>query len=161
MASRPGEISPSHVIRPATEADAPAIKALISAARLNPRDLDWRRFLVADETGAVVACAQVRVHRAGSRELASVAVRADRRGSGIGRAISEAAIAREAVRPLHLYTESRTEAFWARLGFRVVDGDGVPRDMHGSLRIARVATRVMSLLARRSYRIVVMRRDEA
>ena len=99
-------------IRAAVEADAPAIRALIRQAQLNPRDLDWRRFLVADEDGEVVACAQVRVHHGGTPELASVAVAQTQRGRGIGRAIAEAAIAREPVRPLYLYTESRTEAFW-------------------------------------------------
>jgi hypothetical protein len=37
----------------------------------------------------------------------------------------------------------------------------VPGDLRGSLRIARLATRVMTILARRPYRIVVMRRDDA
>jgi N-acetylglutamate synthase-like GNAT family acetyltransferase len=146
------------VIRPALEADAPAIRRLVSEARLNPRDLDWRRFLVADAAGEVVACAQVRVHRRGTRELASVAVAPARRGTGIGRRISEAAIERETVRPLYLYTESRTEAFWARFGFSTIEGDAIPRDLRGSLRIARIATRIVSFVTRQSYRITVMRR---
>jgi N-acetylglutamate synthase-like GNAT family acetyltransferase len=148
------------VIRPAVEADAPAIRGLVSAARLNPRDLDWRRFLVADAAGEIVACAQVRVHGGGSRELASVAVVPARRGTGIGRRISEAAIEREPIRPLYLYTESRTEAFWAKLGFRVIEGEPVPRDMRWPLRIARVATAILSRAARQRYRIVAMRRLE-
>ena len=100
---------------------------LIRQAQLDPHDLDWRRFLVADEGGEVVACAQVRVHhQAGAPELASVAVAAERSGDGgIGRAIAEAAIDREPIRPLYLYTESRTEAFWTRLGFQ---GDRGRRD---------------------------------
>jgi hypothetical protein len=61
---------------------------------------------------------------------------------------------------LYLYTESRTEAFWARFEFRRVEGDAIPRDLRGSLRIARVATAVFSLVARARSRIVVMRRDE-
>lgn len=146
------------MIRPAAQADAPAIRALISAARLNPRDLDWHRFLVADAGGEVVACAQVRVHRRGTRELASVAVVPARRGAGIGRRISEAAIDGEPIRPLYLYTESRTEAFWARLGFSTIEGDAIPRDLRGPLRIARFATGILSLVSRQRYRIAVMRR---
>jgi N-acetylglutamate synthase-like GNAT family acetyltransferase len=153
MASQPPRI------RPATAADAPAIRRLIAEARLNPRDLDWRRFLVADDAAVVVACAQVRVHRLGSRELASVAVTPARQGNGIGRAISEAAIAREPARPLYLYTESRTVSFWQRFAFREIDGDAVPEDMRGSLRIARVATAAFSVVMRQRIRIVVMRRD--
>jgi N-acetylglutamate synthase-like GNAT family acetyltransferase len=146
-------------IRPATEADAPAVRALIREARLNPRDLAWRRFLVADDAGAVVACAQVRVHGRGSRELASVAVAPSHRGHGLGRAIAEAAIAREPVRPLYLYTESRTAAFWERLGFTAVEGDDVPRDMRAALRVGRLAAAVYSVVVRQRLRIVAMRRD--
>lgn len=61
---------------------------------------------------------------------------------------------------LYFYTKSRTEAFWARFEFRRVEGDAIPRDLRGSLRIARVATAVFSLVARARSRIVVMRRDE-
>ena len=125
---------PTPRIRPALAADGPAIHRLVNDARLNPRDLDWRRFLVAEVAGAVVACAQVRVHGGGSRELASVAVAADHRGTGLGRAISEAAIAGEPVRPLYLYTESRTVPFWERFGFGLIDGEDVPSDLRGSLR---------------------------
>ena len=152
----------SHVpaIREAVEADAPAIRALIRQAQLNPIDLDWRRFLVAVDRSDVVACAQVRPHRGGTRELASVAVSLSHRGRGLGRAVAEAAISREPVRPLYLYTESRTEAFWARFDFRAVDGAAIPRDLRRSLRIARLATAVFSIAMRERYRIVVMRRDE-
>ena len=141
-------------IREAVAADAPAIRGLVGQAQLNPLDLNWRRFLVADDHGQIVACAQVRVHHGGTRELASVAVASSYRGRGVGRAIGEAAIAREPVRPLYLYTESRTEAFWARFGFRRVEGDAIPRDMRGSLRIARVVTALFSWVARTQVRIV-------
>ena len=147
------------VIRAATEADAPVIHDLIHAARLNPNDLDWHRFLVADHGGTVVACAQVRTHGQGSREVASVAVTSSRRGEGIGRLISEALIAREPVRPLFLYTESRRAAYWERFAFRVIEGDDIPSDMRGSLRLARVATRAMSMFTHQHYVIIVMRRD--
>jgi len=141
-------------------ADGAAIRALIRQAQLNPLDLDWRRFLVGDDRGAVVACAQVRPHRGGTRELASVAVAPSHQGRGLGRAIAEAAIAREPVRPLYLNTESRTVAFWERFGFRPVGGSSIPNDLRGALRIANIATAVFSLIMRERYRIVVMRRDE-
>jgi N-acetylglutamate synthase-like GNAT family acetyltransferase len=147
------------VIRAATEADARAIDDLIHEAWLNPRDLDWRRFLVADDGGAIVACAQVRTHAGGSRELASVAVAAPRRGEGLGRAISEEAIAREPVRPLFLYTESRTVAYWEKFRFRVLADAEIPKDLRGSLRPARIAMRAVSMVRHAHYSIAVMRRD--
>jgi N-acetylglutamate synthase-like GNAT family acetyltransferase len=147
------------VIRAATEADAGAIDDLVRAGWLNSRDLDWRRFLVADDGGAVVACAQVRTHDGGTRELASVAVAASRRGEGIGRLISEAAIAREPVRPLFLYTESRSVTYWEQFRFRVLADDEIPDDLLGWVRPARVAMRAVSMARHAHYSIAVMRRD--
>lgn len=147
-------------IRPATEADGPAIRALIREAQLNPRDLTWRRFLVADDGGTVVACAQVRVHGAGTRELASVAVRKGRRGEGIGDTISEAAIAREPVRPLYLFTAGPTIAYWQRFAFALVEGGDVPADMRGSFRVARFLVGLFSVLTLHRHRILLMRRLE-
>ena len=40
------------ILRPATAADFPAIRALIRRVRINPYGLDWRRFLVAVDTEA-------------------------------------------------------------------------------------------------------------
>ena len=147
-------------IRPATEADAMAIRGLVRAAQLNPRDLDWRRFLVADDGGRVVACAQIRAHGGGSRELASVAVDPPRQGEGIGRAISEAAIEHEPVRPLYLYTESIRTEYWRKFAFREIDGDEIPRDMRLSVRAARIALAALSPFTERRLRVVVMQRDE-
>jgi hypothetical protein len=65
------------------------------------------------------------------------------------------------VRPLYLYAESRNVPFWERIGFGLIDGEDVPKDLRGSLRIARVATAAYSLLVRRRVRIEVMRRNEA
>ena len=148
------------VIRPAAEADAGPIRDLIRVTQLNPRDLDWRRFLVADDGGRIVACAQVRVHGAGSRELASVAVDPARQGEGIGRAISEATIGNEPVRPLYLYTESIRTEYWHRFAFREIEGDDIPRDMRVSIRAARIALAALPPFKGRRLRVVVMQRDE-
>ena len=47
-------------IRPATAKDGETIKALVRMARINPRNLDWRRFIVAEENGRVVGIGQVK-----------------------------------------------------------------------------------------------------
>ncbi|MBM2843258.1 MAG: GCN5-related N-acetyltransferase, partial [Anaerolineales bacterium] len=71
-------------LRPATAADAGAIRSLIFRVGINPRDLDWRRFLVAvDVQGKLIGCGQVKPHSDGSRELASIAVRPKWRGRGL------------------------------------------------------------------------------
>jgi N-acetylglutamate synthase-like GNAT family acetyltransferase len=147
-------------IRPATESDSEAIRSLIHEADINPRDLDWRRFLVADDGGEVVACAQVRVHRQGTRELASVAVREARRGEGIGRRISEAMIEREPTRPLFLYAEAANVPYWTKFAFAEVEDAALPPDMRRAVVATRRLIRAHNLVTRHHYRIVVMRRDE-
>jgi N-acetylglutamate synthase-like GNAT family acetyltransferase len=160
MQTATGDATHGTMIRPATEADAGPIRDLIRVTQLNPRDLDWHRFLVADDSGRIVACAQVRVHGAGSRELASVAVDPARQGEGIGRAICEAAIGREPVRPLYLYTESIRTEYWLKFAFLEIEGDDIPRDMRVSIRAARIALAAMSPFKGRRLRVVVMQRDD-
>jgi N-acetylglutamate synthase-like GNAT family acetyltransferase len=151
---------PAAAIRPATEADADAIRSLVHEAGINPRDLDWRRFLVVDDAGEVVACAQVRVHRHGTRELASVAVREARRGEGLGRRISEATIAREPVRPLFLYAESANVPYWSKFAFVEVTDEELPADIRRSITATRRLIRAYNVVTRHHFRVVVMRRDE-
>jgi amino-acid N-acetyltransferase len=57
-------------VRRATADDQAAITRLVHQARLNPRGLDWRRFVIAEAADAPIGVAQVRRHRDGSRELA-------------------------------------------------------------------------------------------
>ncbi len=54
-------------IRPATATEQATITAIVRAARNNPRDLDWRRFLVAEQGAQIIGVVQVRPHRDGSR----------------------------------------------------------------------------------------------
>ena len=62
-------------VRAAQPEEAQSIQQLIRASRLNPTGLDWRRFVVAeDQNGEFVGCGQVKPHRDGSQELASLAV---------------------------------------------------------------------------------------
>ena len=59
------------IIRPATEHDDAAIKAVIRAARINPNDLEWQRFLVVEDAGRIVGTGQIKPHADGTRELSS------------------------------------------------------------------------------------------
>ena len=70
----------SYQIRPATQADQPAITAMVRAAGINPLSLHWPRFRVAEDAGRVVGVAQIKIHGDASRELASLAVAPDRQG---------------------------------------------------------------------------------
>ena len=77
-------------LRPAAQADDQAIRDLVHIGQINPTGLDWRRFLVAETgQGQVIGCGQVKPHRDGSRELASIVVHPAWRGQGVARAVIE------------------------------------------------------------------------
>jgi N-acetylglutamate synthase-like GNAT family acetyltransferase len=145
-------------IRPAVAEDQAAITDLIHQTRLNPRDLDWHRFVVAVADGQVVGVAQVRTHRRGTHELASVAVDPSFRGSGVGSRLLETLIA-GAPGTLYLMTRRETQGYFARFGFEVVESASTPADFRRQFRIGQIATAIFSTLARRRIRLVAMRRE--
>ena len=110
-----------YTIRQATQAEQPAIKALIRAAGINPLGLHWSRFLVAvDSSQTVIGCGQVKAHRDGSRELASVAVAREWRRMGIAGQIIQA-LQREHGPPLWLTCMERLAPFYRPYGFDRVE----------------------------------------
>ena len=52
----------SVTIRPATEVDQATISRLIRQARLNPRQLHWPNFLIAEVDGQIAGLRQVKTH---------------------------------------------------------------------------------------------------
>lgn len=72
-------------LRTALAEDARQIRHLVHSERLNPLGLDWRRFTVAEDSdGNIVGCVQIKRHRDGSRELASLVVAPQWRGRRLG-----------------------------------------------------------------------------
>lgn len=75
-------------LRAAEAREQQAIKGLVRAVRINPLGIHWQRFIVAvDADNALIGCGQVKQHRDGSRELASIAVVTAWRKRGVARAI--------------------------------------------------------------------------
>lgn len=113
-------------LRPAVASDAAAIRALVRQAQINPLDLDWPRFIVAvSPDGAVIGCGQVKPHRDGSRELASIVVAPAFRKQGIARAIIRELSSQE---PGELYLTCRANLgpFYEKMGYRTVQEDEMP-----------------------------------
>jgi amino-acid N-acetyltransferase len=104
-------------IRAATEADQLMIRRLIKEANLYRMSLDWPNFVVAEEDGAIVGLGQVKAHRDGSRELASIAVVPARQGCGIGSAVVRTLLAQERG-VLHLTCRRQMQGYYERFGFR-------------------------------------------
>lgn len=113
----------SFSIRPARSQDAGRIAELVRSEKLNPTGLEWSRFLVAeDQHGRIVGCGQVKPHRDGTVELASIVVEEELRGRGLGRQLIERLI--EGVsQPLWLMCRSSLVSLYQRFGFQEVDAD--------------------------------------
>lgn len=119
-------------IRAAEESDWPAISGLLSSASLPLEGAEEiiREFLVAERGGEVVACAALEAHD-GAALLRSVAVRADLRGSGIGRDLVSHLLDRFSGTVVLLTT---TAANWfPRFGFREASRDQVPQSIAQSV----------------------------
>lgn len=123
-------------IRAAVAADSPTIRRIVYAARLNPLDLDWRRFLVAERAGRIVGTIQVRRHDDGTRELASLAVVPEMQATGLGAALI-AALREHETPPLYLYCAPRLVGYYERFGFRPIAIRALPPGLRGPGQLAR------------------------
>ncbi len=125
MTSGPAAIT----YRPAQASDEAAIKALIRAVNINPIGLKWRRFVVAiDENGRLIGCGQIKPHRDGARELASIAVQKKWRRQGVAATIINQLLTGQQP-PVWLTCMNRLVPFYEQFGFveaRAGDGRSIP-----------------------------------
>ncbi|MEW5827873.1 MAG: GNAT family N-acetyltransferase [Chloroflexota bacterium] len=142
-------------LQPADESHAATIRKMVIGARLNPADLDWRHFIVAlTPEGEVIGCGQVKSHRDGSRELASMVVHRVYRRRGIARAIIEKLVA-ENPPPLYLMCRSKLGPFYEKFGFRAITVDEMPRYFQRISKLAALA----DLLSHGGETLLVMKRE--
>jgi amino-acid N-acetyltransferase len=144
-------------VRRATAGDQAAITRLVRQARLNPRGLDWRRFVIAEADGAPIGVAQVRRHPDGSRELASLVVRPEYRDRGVAGRMIDALLPDEPG-PVFTLVDRRYAQHFTRWHFQPVDPADLPRSMARQLQIGRLATAIGSLLIRHRIRLLALRR---
>ena len=141
-------------LRPAVEEDDVAIRALIKEGRINPTGLKWPRFVVVvNSVGDVVGCGQVKSHRDGSIELASLVVAAEWRGNGVARAIIEHLL-NEHPEDMNLMCRSSLGDFYERFGFRVLHEPDMSPYFR---RISRLAS-LVEFLRKDGETLLVMRR---
>ncbi len=138
-------------LRDATVEDQPTIRQIVRAANINPTGLEWPRFIVAEDAGAIVGVGQVKPHRDGTRELASIAVLPRRQGQGIGKTIIEELIRREKG-TLHLTCRARLQGYYERFGFRKLESRDYPPYFARMLPILNTLGRLFRI------RVIVMRR---
>ena len=137
--------------------DQAEITAMVRRARLNPRNLDWSGFRVAERHGTIVGLGQVRVYGDGARELASLVVQRSVRGQGVATAIIDALLADDRG-VMYTLIDRRFTQHFQRWGFHVVDPSELPPSVMRTYRIGRVVTGLASALTRRRVRIVALKR---
>lgn len=142
-------------LRPAAAADQPVIKELVREANINPMDLGWRHFTVAEsEAGEVVAIGQIKTHRDGTPELASVVVRTDRRGQGLARAVIEHLLASHSG-DIYLMCASGMRPLYEKFGFRPIEEPEMPRYFRRIKKLAGLA----EWLRRDGEFLLIMKRE--
>jgi N-acetylglutamate synthase-like GNAT family acetyltransferase len=144
------------IVRPATRDDFQEIRSLIHAVRINPIGLNWRRFLVAfAPNGKLLGCGQIKLHRDGSQEMASIAVHEQARGQGVARAIIVTLLEREPKRPIYLMCRTRLSPLYVKFGFIPIGLEEMPPYFK---RISR-AERIFNSKANSDDRLCLMRLD--
>lgn len=145
-------------IRPARQADQETIVSLIRQAKLNPRNLKWQNFLVAEDNGTIVGIRQVKVYEHGTREVASGFVLPQYRRQGISAQLMQALLARE-TGPLYTMVNERRAPYYEQFGFRRVDVSQLPSEFRREYRLGRLVTTLMSLFRKERIRIVPLKRE--
>jgi N-acetylglutamate synthase-like GNAT family acetyltransferase len=144
-------------IRAASERDEDAIIALVRSERMNPFDLDWRRFLVAADARGIAGTVQLRNHFDGSRELSSLVVRPDMRARGIAARLIDAMML-FARGPLYMITGARFAAHYAHWGFTPVDATRAPAGILRNYVLDRLAGVVSMVTGRTPTPLAVLER---
>lgn len=144
-------MSDDFTIRPARPEEQPHIRLMIRAGRLDPMNVHWENFLVAEEDNRIIGIGQVKPYR-NARELGSLVVMNRRREQGVGAAIIKALIARESG-PLFLFCLQFREPYYAKFGFRRAFMRDLPRSLKFKYAIGWFFTRVFR------YKLIGMKRN--
>lgn len=130
-------------VRAATPDDMPTIRAMIRRERLDPTQLHWRHFCVAEDvrSGALVACGQLRPFWR-AQELGSLVVEPAWRGRGVGRAMVRH-LAMQATRPLFLECAASLAPFYAQSGFTQVAPWRVPFPLNIKFMLSSLVVRLL------------------
>jgi N-acetylglutamate synthase-like GNAT family acetyltransferase len=136
--------------------DARLIRKLIYRSGINPTGLDWRRFwVVTEKYSGLIACGQIKPHRDGSRELASIAVAPDWRGLGLATLVIEKLLS-QAPAPIFLTCRVNLGAFYRRFGFYSLSR---MEDMPPYFRLVWRLVNAIRSISPRAGELLVMRRD--
>lgn len=142
-------------LRPATDIDRSAILALMRPLDFNRINLKPACFVVAEADGQIIGIGQIKRHRDGVGELASLVVAVDRRGQGIGSAIVQALLTR-CTEALYLFCLAELEGYYARFGFSKVERSVLPHSLARIHRLGNWFGRLPPLLGGQPLRVIAM-----
>ena len=145
-------------IRPAQQEDQETIVSFIGQAKLNPRNLHWQNFLIAEEDGHILGIRQVKVHAQGTREVASGFVLPEHRRQGISTRLMNELLARENG-PLYTMVNEKRAPYYEQFGFRKVRINDLPSDFRKEYRIGRIVTTLASLFRKDKVRVIPLKRE--
>ena len=145
-------------IRPARQADQEAIVSFVRQAKINPRNLHWENFMVAEENGQIIGIRQIKRHSQGTSEVASGFVLPEYRRRGISAQLMNELLARE-TGPIYTMVNEKRAAYYEQFGFRRVDVDQLPADFLREYQIGRIATTLMSIFSKERVRIIPLKRE--
>lgn len=126
-------------IEPAAPTDLEAVIGMLVECKLPADGLSehFSKCLVARQGEAVAGCVALELYGA-SALLRSLAVDDGRRGTGLGKALTAAALdmaARQEVADVYLLTETAPD-FFRRLGFQALERSDVPDAVKSSIKFA-------------------------
>lgn len=145
-------------IRPARQEDQQTIVSFIQQAKLNPRNLHWQNFFVAEEDGNIVGIRQIKVYAQGTREAASGFVLPEYRRRGISAQLMRELLARQ-TGPVYTMVNAKRAPYYEQFGFRRVDVGQLPSDFRKEYRLGRIITTLMTMFRREKVRIIPLKRD--
>ena len=114
-------------IREATRSDQEKIVSMVRSENLNPLNIKWENFIVAESIeNEIIAISQLKEHRDGSIELASLVVRSDLRRQGLARRmIEELTNDQESI--IYIMCRSSLGDFYSKFGFVNLSREEMPK----------------------------------
>lgn len=141
-------------LRQALAQDKETIQRQLRSERLNPLGNHWRNFLIAENTsGDFIGCGQIKRHRDGSKELASIVVVPIWRGQGVASTMIMQ-LMEQAGPPMWLTCRSGLSAYYERFGFETILDPGM---MPIYFRLARIFGKILGLLWQGDEHMAIMR----
>ncbi len=138
-------------IRPARSDEQKVIRSMIRAEQLDPMNVHWENFLVAEEDNRIVGIGQVKPYP-GARELGSLVVVNRKREQGVGAAIINALIDREKGGTLYLFCLQFREPYYSKFGFKRAYLKDLPRSLKFKYSMGWFFTRLFR------YKLIAMKR---